>query len=87
MFEAAEKSGVRFQPTYYDKFVDTALSRMVDEGADNILTPKISRISDVLETSKGRAPSIQQMAIVRKQFSNAAGSADRAEARLGFNRR
>ena len=83
LFEAAEKSGVKFQPKYYAKFVRDTLARMVAEGADKILSPKISRISDVLEASKGRAPSIAQMAILRKQFGNAAGSADRAEARLG----
>lgn len=55
----------------------------LDEGADSILTPKVSRVADVLEQSKGRAPSIAQMAILRKQFGNAAGSADKAEARLG----
>ena len=82
LFEAAEKSGIKFQPTYYDKFVDTALSRLVDEGSDPVLSPKISRVADILEGTKGRSPSIQQMAIVRKQFSNVAGSADRAEARL-----
>ena len=83
LFEQAEKSGVQFKGNYYDKFVDTALARMVDEGADPILSPKISRIADVLEMTKGSTPSIAQMAIVRKQFGNAAGSADRAEARLG----
>ena len=56
---------------------------MVDEGADKILSPKISRISDVLAETKGTTPSLSQLAIVRKQFGNAAGSADRAEARLG----
>ena len=56
---------------------------MIDKGADPVLSPKISRVAEFLEQSKGRAPSIQQMAIVRRQFSNAASSADRAEARLG----
>ena len=83
LFEQAEASGVRFKSDYYDKFADSTLSRLVDEGADEILTPKIARVANVLEQSKGRAPSIQQMAILRKQFGNAAGSADRAEARLG----
>ena len=83
LFEAAEQSGVRCKHKYYAKFVRDTLARMVDEGADKILSPKISRIADVLEASKGRAPSIAQMAIVRKQFGNAAASADRAEARLG----
>ena len=83
LFEAAEKSGVRFKSSYYDEFADNTLSRLVDEGADEILTPKIARVANVLEQSKGRAPSIAQMAILRKQFGNAAGSADRAEARLG----
>ena len=83
LYEAAEKSGIRFKADYYDKFISAAISRMVDEGADKILSPKISRISDVLEASKGSTPSIAQLAITRKQFSNVAGSADRAEARLG----
>ena len=83
LFEQAEKSGVRFKSSYYDEFADTTMARLIDEGADDILTPKIARVANVLEQSKGRAPSIQQMAILRKQFGNAAGSADRAEARLG----
>ncbi len=83
LFEAAEKSGVRFKEGYYSKFVDDVVGRMVSEGADKILSPKISRVADILAESKGGAPGIQQMAILRRQFSNAAGSADRAEARLG----
>ena len=83
LYDKAEASGVRFKADYYDKFVDTALAKMVDEGADPILSPKISRIADVLEKTKGGTPSIAQLAITRKQFGNAAGSADRAEARLG----
>ena len=83
LYREADASGVKFKADYYDKFVDTALSRMVDEDADKILSPKISRISDVLEGTKGTTPSLSQLAIVRKQFGNAAGSADRAEARLG----
>ena len=83
LYDKAEASGVRFKADYYDKFVDTALAKMIDEGADPILSPKISRIADVLEKTKGSTPSIAQLAITRKQFSNAAGSADRAEARLG----
>ena len=83
LYKEADASGVRFKSDYYDKFVDTALAKMVDEGADPILSPKISRIADVLEKTKGTTPSLSQLAIVRKQFGNAAGSADRAEARLG----
>ena len=82
LFDAAEQSGVKFKPDYYAKFVDDTLGRMVSEGADTVLSPKIARIADILEGSKGRAPGIQQMAILRRQFGNAAGSADRAEARL-----
>ena len=83
LFEQAEASGVRFKSGPFGEFADSLLERLIDEGADNILTPKISRVADVLEQSKTRAPSIQQMAILRRQFGNAAGSADRAEARLG----
>ena len=83
LYREADASGVKFKADYYDKFVDTALGRMVDEGADKILSPKISRISDVLEGTKGTTPSLSQLAIMRKQFGNAAGSADRAESRLG----
>ena len=83
LFEAAEKSGIRFKSADYDSFVDTALSRMVDEGADKILSPKVSRVADILADSKGSTPSIQQMSILRRQFGNAAGSTDKAEARLG----
>ena len=82
LFEAAEKSGVKFKPAFYTKFVDDLLSRMVSEGADKILSPKVSRVADLLEKSKGRSPSIQQMSILRRQFGNAAGSADAAERRL-----
>ena len=83
LFEAAEASGVRFKTGPFGEFADSVLARLIDEGADDILTPKIARVANVLEQSKGRAPSIAQMAILRRQFSNAAGSADRAEARLG----
>ena len=83
LYKEADASGVRFKSDYYDKFVDTSLAKMVDEGADPILSPKISRIADVLEKTKGTTPSLSQLAIVRKQFGNAAGSADRAEVRLG----
>ena len=82
LFEAAEKSGVRFKADYFDKFADDLLSDLVDQGADTILSPKVSRVADLLEKSKGRAPSIQEMSILRRQFSNAAGSADAAERRL-----
>ena len=83
LFEAAEASGVRFKSGPFGEFADSLLARLIDEGADDILTPKVARIANVLEQSKGRAPSIQQMSILRRQFGNAAGSADRAEARLG----
>ena len=83
LFEAAEKSGVRFKAGPFGEFADTLLARLVDEGADPVLSPKISRVADILEKSKTRAPSIAQLSILRRQFSNAAGSADRAEARLG----
>ena len=83
LFEAAEASGVRFKTGPFGEFADSLLARLIDEGADDILTPKVARIANVLEQSKGRAPSIQQMSILRRQFGNAAGSADRAEARIG----
>ena len=83
LYEAAEKSGVKFKADYFEKFADSTLSRLVDEGADSILTPKLSRVADVLDQSRGKAPSIKEMAILRKQFGLAAGSADLAEARLG----
>ena len=81
--DQAEASGVKFKPAYFERFVDETLSRLVDEGADKILTPKLSRVADVLEQSKGKAPSIKEMATLRKQFGLAAGSADLAERRLG----
>ena len=83
LFTAADASGVKFKPGPFGEFADSLLARLVDEGADDILTPKIARVADVLEQSKGRAPSIQEMSILRRQFGNAAGSADRAEARIG----
>ena len=83
LFEQAEASGVRFRADYFDKFADATLARLIDEGADPVLSPKISRVADILEKSKGRAPSIAQLAILRRQFSNAASSADRSESRLG----
>ena len=82
LFEAAEQAGVKFKPDYYAKFADDLLSDLVDQGADVILSPKVSRVADLLEKSKGRAPSIQEMSILRRQFGNAAGSADAAERRL-----
>ena len=83
LFEQAEKSGVRFKAGPFGEFADSLLARLVDEGADPVLSPKISRVADILEKSKTRAPSIAQLSILRRQFSNAAGSADKAEARLG----
>ena len=83
LYDKAEASGVRFKADYFERFADETLSKLVDEGADKILTPKLSRVADVLAESKGKAPSIKEMAILRKQFGLAAGSADLAEARLG----
>ena len=82
LFTAAEASGVKFKPDYYTTFVDDTLSTLVDQGADTILSPKVSRIADLLAKSKGRSPSIQEMAILRRQFGHAASSADAAERRL-----
>ena len=84
LFEQAERSGVRFDADYFDGFADDLLSELVDEGADTILSPKVSRIADLLGKAKdqGRSPSISEMSILRRQFGLAAGSADRAEARL-----
>ena len=82
LFTAAEASGVKFKPDYYTTFVDDTLSTLVDQGADTILSPKVSRIADLLAKSKGRSPSIQEMAILRRQFGLAASSADAAERRL-----
>ena len=84
LFEEAERSGVRFDSDYFDSFADDLLSELVDEGADTILSPKVSRIADLLGKAKdqGRSPSISEMSILRRQFGLAAGSADRAEARL-----
>ena len=75
LFTAAEASGVKFKPDYYTTFVDDTLSTLVDQGADTILSPKVSRIADLLAKSKGRSPSIQEMAILRRQFGHAASSA------------
>ena len=83
LYDKADASGVKFKADYFEKFADETLSRLVDEGADKILTPKLSRVADVLDQSRGKAPSIKEMAILRKQFGHAAGSADLAEARLG----
>ena len=82
LFKAAEESGVRFKADYFDNFVDDIMAELVDEGADTILSPKVSRVADILEKSKGKSPSISEMSILRRQFGIAAGSADRAEVRL-----
>ena len=73
LFDAAQASGVRFKPDFYNRFVDGILSRLVDEGADKILSPKVSRIADILAATKGHAPSIAEMAILRRQFGAAGG--------------
>ena len=83
LYDKAEATGVKFKADHFEKFADETLARLVDEGADKILTPKLSRVADVLDQSRGKAPSIKEMAILRKQFGHAAGSADLAEARLG----
>ena len=84
LFEQAEKSGVRFKSDYFERFADDTLSTLVDEGADTILSPKVSRVADLLEKARdqGRSPSIAEMSILRRQFGNAAGSSDAAERRL-----
>ena len=82
LFEEAERSGVRFKPDYYSAFTDDLLSTLVDQGADTVLSPKVSRVADLLEKTKGRSPSIQELSTLRRQFGNAAGSADAAERRL-----
>ena len=84
LFQQAEKSGVRFKADYFRRFADDTLSTLVDEGADTILSPKVSRVADLLEKARdqGRSPSIAEMSILRRQFGNAADSADAAERRL-----
>ena len=84
LFQQAEKSGIRFDSDYFDSFADDLLGELISEGADTILSPKVSRVADLLKksTGEGRAPSIAQMSILRRQFGNAAGSTDAAERRL-----
>ena len=75
---------MRFKSDYFQQFADDTLSTLVDQGADTILSPKVSRVADLLEKAKdqGRSPSIAKMSILRRQFGNAAGSSDAAERRL-----
>ena len=84
LFQQAEASGVKFKSDYFKQFAEDTLSTLVDQGADTILSPKVSRVADLLEKAKdqGRSPSIAEMSILRRQFGNAASSADAAERRL-----
>ena len=84
LFQQAEQSGVKFKTDYFKQFADDTLSTLVDQGADTILSPKVSRVADLLGKARdqGRSPSIAEMSILRRQFGNAAGSADAAERRL-----
>ena len=84
LFQQAEKSGVRFESDYFDAFAEDLLGELVGEGADVVLSPKVSRVADILKKTlgEGKSPSIAEMSILRRQFGIAAGSADRAEARL-----
>ena len=61
LYDQADASGVKFKADYFEKFADETLSKLVDEGADKILTPKLSRVADVLDQSRGKAPSIKEM--------------------------
>ncbi len=83
LYKQAEQSGVRFDQASYSKFVDDVLDRVVDEGAADKLTPTVGEVANILSASKGKAPSIREMDILRRQFGLAAGSTNKAEARIG----
>ena len=82
LYEAAEQSGVRFSSAEYTPFVDKLSVRLQREGADPVLHPKISRVHQLMNETVDRNPSLQDLMILRKQFSGAAKSLDRDEARL-----
>ena len=82
LYEAAEAAGVKFPQTEYATFVDDLTVRLAKEGADPVLSPKVVRLQKLLEDSRGQAPDLQRMETIRRQFLDAAGSADPAERRL-----
>ena len=82
LYEAADQSGVRFAAEDYGPFIDKLSVRLQREGADPVLHPKISRVHQLMNETVDRNPSLQDLMILRKQFSGAAKSLDRDEARL-----
>ena len=83
LYKAAEDAGVRFQGAEYSKFVDQLQTRMMREGMDPVLHPKIARLQSVLTDTRGRNPSLADLEIMRRQFGAAAGDADASTRRLG----
>ena len=82
LYDAAEAAGVTFPQADYASFVDNISATLAKEGADPVLSPKVVRLQKLLEDSRGQAPDLQRMETIRRQFLDAAGSADPAERRL-----
>ena len=82
LYQAADDSGVRFSSAEFTPFVDKLSVRLQREGADPVLHPRISRVHQLMNETVDRNPSLQDLMILRKQFSGAAKSLDRDEARL-----
>ncbi len=82
LFDEARAAGETFPAPAFKRFTTRVTARLKAEGAAPILSPKINQIMDLLRGARGRAPSIQDMETLRRQFSDAGASPDAAERRL-----
>ena len=82
LFEAAENAGVRFAAKDYTMAVDKMSVRLMKEGLDPVLHPRVARVHALMNETIGNNPSLPDLMILRKQFGAAAKSLDADERRL-----
>ena len=82
LFEAAENAGVRFAAKDYTMAVDKMSVRLMKEGLDPVLHPRVARVHALMNETIGNNPSLPDLMILRKQFGAAAKSLDPDERRL-----
>ena len=83
-FEAARRSGVRFSSTEFGPFRKKIVRKLREEGADQVLHPKVMRLVGLIEDAPpGVAPDMGHLMVLRRQFGAAAGDIDKDTSRLG----
>ena len=82
LFEAAENAGVRFPSSTYTPAVDKLSTKLMREGLDPVLHPKVARVHQIMNETVDRNPSLTDLMILRKQYGAAAKSLDADERRL-----